>query len=152
LYKIGRDQLLIFVITLVGVLATDLLIGIAIGVVAKLALHIRNGLPWSSVLRPYLEISEQGERHVVISAQKSAVFSNFIPFRRQIEQIGLEGKNNITIDLSQTQLVDHTVMEQLHELESLFERQGLTLRVIGLDAHRPFSDHPRSARKQTTKP
>ncbi len=151
LYKIGRDQLFIFVVTLVGVLATDLLIGIAIGVVAKLALHIRNGLPWRSVLRPYLEISEQGERHIVISAQKSAVFSNFIPFRRQIEQIGLEAKNNITIDLSQTNLVDHTVMEQLHELESLFERQGLKLTVIGLDSHRAFSDHPRSARIQAGK-
>jgi len=76
------------------------------------------------------------------------VFSNFIPFRRQILQIGLEGKNHVTIDLSQTHLVDHTVMEQLHELESVFDQQGLTLRVIGLESHRAFSDHPLSTRKR----
>ncbi len=38
-YQIGKDQLLIFVATLVGVLATDLLIGILIGIGVKLLIH-----------------------------------------------------------------------------------------------------------------
>jgi len=147
-YKIGRDQLAIFLITLLSVLLTDLLIGIAIGVAAKLVIHLQNGLPLRSVLKPYLEIIEQGDHQVVICARESAVFSNFIPFRRQIEQIGLDGRNHVTIDLSQTHLVDHSVMEQLHELQETFERQDLTLRVIGLESHHQLSSHPMAARKQ----
>jgi len=38
-YQIGKDQLLIFVATLVGVLATDLLTGILIGIGVKLLIH-----------------------------------------------------------------------------------------------------------------
>ncbi len=147
-YKIGREQLFIFLVTLVAVLASDLLIGIGIGVVVKLVIHLFNGLPLRSVLKPYLQIVEQGDNQVVISARESAVFSNFIPFRRQIEQIGLEGRNHITVDFSQTMLVDHSVMEQLHELQSTFERQGLTLSITGLESHRLLSTHPLATRKQ----
>lgn len=148
-YKIGREQLFIFVVTLIAVLATDLLIGIGIGIAVKLGIHLLNGLPFRSVLKPYLQVIEEGDHQVTISARESAVFSNFIPFRRQIEQIGLVGRNNVTVDLSQTTLVDHSVMEQLHELEDEFDRQGLTLTVVGLDSHRQLSEHPMSARKQT---
>src|SRR5262249_16833670 len=37
-YKIGRDQLIIFVTTIVAVLATDLLVGIGVGIGVKLLL------------------------------------------------------------------------------------------------------------------
>ncbi len=147
-YKTGREQLIIFVATMVGVLATDLLIGIGIGIAVKLSIHMYNGLPLSSIFLPYLEITEEGENTVLIVARGSAVFSNFIPFRRQIEQLGLVGRNNVIVDLSATKLVDHSVMEKLHELQMDFEQNQLTLEVRGLDAHRPMSSHPMAARKQ----
>ena len=147
-YKTGREQLIIFVATMVGVLATDLLVGIAIGIAVKLSIHMYNGLPLSSIFLPYLEIEELGENTVLITARGSAVFSNFIPFRRQIEQLGLVGRNNVIVDLSATKLVDHSVMEKLHELQMDFEQNRLTLEVRGLDAHRPMSSHPMASRKQ----
>ncbi len=147
-YKTGREQLIIFVATMIGVLATDLLIGIGIGIAVKLSIHMYNGLPLSSMFLPYLEITEEGENTVLIIARGSAVFSNFIPFRRQIEQLGLIGRNNVIVDLSATKLVDHSVMEKLHELQLDFEQNQLTLEVRGLDAHRPMSAHPMAARKQ----
>ena len=147
-YKTGREQLIIFVATMVGVLATDLLVGIAIGIAVKLSIHMYNGLPLSSIFLPYLEIEELGENTVLINARGSAVFSNFIPFRRQIEQLGLVGHNNVIVDLSATKLVDHSVMEKLHELQMDFEQNHLTLEVRGLDAHRALSSHPMASRKQ----
>ena len=147
-YKTGPEQLIIFVSTMVGVLATDLLVGIAIGIAVKLSIHMYNGLPLSSIFLPYLEIEELGENTVLITASGSAVFSNFIPFRRQIEQLGLVGHNNVIVDLSATKLVDHSVMEKLHELQIDFEQNQLTLEVRGLDAHRPMSAHPMASRKQ----
>ena len=147
-YKTGREQLIIFVSTMVGVLATDLLIGIGIGIAVKLSIHMYNGLPLSSIFLPYLEIEELGENTVLITARGSAVFSNFIPFRRQIEQLGLEGRSNVIVDLSATKLVDHSVMEKLHELQMDFEQNQLTLEVRGLDGHKPMSSHPMASRKQ----
>jgi MFS superfamily sulfate permease-like transporter len=147
-YKTGREQLVIFVSTMIGVLAIDLLVGIGIGIVVKLIIHVFNGLPLNTMLMPYLEVTEQGKDTVIIHAKGSAVFSNFIPFRRQIEQLGLVGRNNVIVDLSATQLVDHSVMEKLHELQGDFEQNGLTLSVQGLDAHRALSSHPYSTRKR----
>ena len=42
-WRIGQEQLLIFVATLVVVLATDLLIGVAAGILLKMAIHLANG-------------------------------------------------------------------------------------------------------------
>ena len=44
-YHLGKDQLLVFVSTIVGVLATDLLMGIAIGIGVKIIIHVINGVP-----------------------------------------------------------------------------------------------------------
>ena len=49
-YRIGREQLIIFVTTIVAVLATDLLIGIAIGIAVKMMIHLINGVPISQTL------------------------------------------------------------------------------------------------------
>src|SRR5688500_10872080 len=113
-FKIGREQLVIFVVTIVAVLATDLLIGIAIGIATKFLIHVINGVPPRSFFKPYLDVERTTDDTVEIRAKESAVFSNWIPFRRQIEQVGLIQKNNVIVDLSETRLVDHSVMEKLH--------------------------------------
>jgi MFS superfamily sulfate permease-like transporter len=146
-YRIGREQLAIFACTLIAVLATDLLIGIAIGIAVKFTIHIINGVPISSLFKPYLEVEQQGENACVIRAYKSAVFSNWIPFKRTLENLGLVQKQNITLDLSNTKLVDHSVMEKLHEMQSDFEQEGLTLDIVGLDLHVPVAKHDFSARR-----
>jgi MFS superfamily sulfate permease-like transporter len=147
-YRTGVEQLIIFTATLVAVLATDLLIGIGIGIGMKILIHFINGVPINSVFRTYLEVEPKDDKTVVINAKGSAVFTNWIPFKRQIEQLGLIQQNNVIVDLSGTKLVDHSVMEKLHELEMDFAQAGLTLDVVGLEAHQQFSAHPHAARKR----
>ncbi len=144
-YKIGREQFVIFAVTVVAVLATDLLIGIAIGIGVKFLIHVLNGVPIRSLFKPFLDVETRGDDTVVILARESAVFSNWLPFKRQIEQLGLVEKNNVVLDLSGTKIVDHTVMEHLHEMELDFEQAGLQFEVLGLDSHEQFSAHPHSA-------
>jgi MFS superfamily sulfate permease-like transporter len=145
--RIGKEQLLIFVATLLGVLATDLLTGVGIGIVVKLAIHLINGMPLRSIFKPFLDIEPRDDTTCVIHARGSAVFTNWIPFKQQIEHIGLVQRNNLIIDLSETRLVDHSVMEKLHEMQKDFEQEGLSLELTGLDAHRKLSEHPLSARR-----
>lgn len=147
-FKVGPEQLLIFTATIIGVLATDLLIGIGIGIAVKAAIHVANGVPLTTMFKPYLEIEPQGKDTVLITARGSAVFTNWLSFKREIEQIGLQEKNNVIIDLSGTKLVDHSVMEKLHEMEGDFQQAGLLFEVTGLEAHQQFSSHPFAARKR----
>ncbi|MCE2726272.1 MAG: SulP family inorganic anion transporter [Planctomycetaceae bacterium] len=147
-FRIGAEQLVIFVATIVGVLATDLLIGVGIGVATKFAIHAINGVPPREFFKPFLDVTTIDDSTVQIDAGGSAVFSNWIPFRRQIEHLGLVQRNNVTLNLAGTRLVDANVMEKLHALQDEFTRAGLRLDIIGLEGHRPVSSHPLSARRR----
>lgn len=147
-WKIGREQLVIFVVTLVAVLATDLLIGIAIGIATKVVIHLANGVPIQSLFKPEIEVTADDGQTVRLTAYKSAVFSNWIPIRRQIERLGLLERKNVELDLSDVELVDHTVMDKLHEMENDFEQQGLRFTAVGLESHQPFAGHAQSARRK----
>ncbi len=147
-YRIGREQLAIFVTTLVVVLATDLLIGVAAGIILKMVIHMSNGVPLKSLFKPYLEVEDISADTSLIIARESAVFSNWIPFRRQIEQIGLIQRRNLIVDVSGTQLVDHSVMEKLDEMHRDFEQEGLSFEVRGLETLRPMSADSLAARKR----
>ncbi|MFM8495001.1 MAG: SulP family inorganic anion transporter [Planctomycetia bacterium] len=147
-YKIGREQLVIFTATLVGVLLTDLLVGVLIGVGVKLFIHVANGLPLRSMFKPFLEVTTVDESTVQVDARGSAVFTNWLPFRRQLRQVGIEGGQNIVLNLEGAKLVDHSVMEGLHELQDEFARAGLALDVVGLEGHRPLSGHPFATRRR----
>ena len=149
-FKIGSEQLVIFVATIIGVLATDLLVGVGIGISLKFLIHAINGVPLRSFFKPFLDVTTIDDSTVQIDASGSAVFSNWLPFRRQIVQLGLGQGNNVIVNLAGTRIVDSSVMEKLHELESDFERVGLTLEVTGLDAHQQTSAHPMATRRRGT--
>ena len=146
-FKIGSEQLLIFVATIVGVLATDLLVGVGIGIALKFVIHALNGVPLSSFFKPFLKVTTVDDRTVQIDAGGSAVFSNWIPFRRQIVQLGLAQGNDVIVNLAGAKVVDSNVMEKLEALGHDFEQAGLRLDVVGLESHRGTSAHPHATRR-----
>jgi MFS superfamily sulfate permease-like transporter len=147
-FKIGAEQLLIFVATIVGVLATDLLVGVGIGIGLKFVIHAINGVPLRSFFKPFLKVTTIDDRTVQIDAGGSAVFSNWIPFRRQIVQLGLGQGHDVIVNLAGARVVDSSVMEKLEALVQDFEQAGLTLRVTGLEAHRGSTAHPHATRRR----
>jgi MFS superfamily sulfate permease-like transporter len=146
-YRIGREQLVIFVATLVGVLATDLLIGVAIGVGVELLLYWIHNVPVRSFFNAKLDVERETKDTVLVTARDPALFTNWIMVRRQLLRIGLRDRQNVILDLSRAKLVDHSVMEKLHDLDRDFDRAGLRLEIAGLENHEPFSDHPLAGRR-----
>ncbi len=141
--RVGREQLVIFVATIIGVLATDLLVGIGIGIVVKVLIHLINGVPIASLFR--LRVEVHGSRNATtVSVKDAAVFSTWIGLKKWIE--ASKGELPVHLDLSRTVLVDHTVMDRLRELEQEFKEEGAQLEIRGLERHRPLSDHPAAGR------
>lgn len=148
LWKIGREQLVIFVVTIIGVLATDLLIGVGIGIVTKVVIHMMNGVSLKDLFKTYIDVEERPGEPVLVTARQSAVFSNWISFKRQLEQIGLVQKNDITLDLSNAKLVDHSVLAKLADLQRDFSQEGRKLEILGLDSLRTSTGHALAARRR----
>ena len=147
MYKIGPEQLAVFVSTIIGVLATDLLMGVVIGIVVKTAFHIWNGVPIRSLFSPNIEITEPDTLTTVVKVKNSAVFSTWIAPPRPL--LPVDSNRSPVLDLSETRLVDHTVMEKLHELEVDFEQKHRKIVIQGLDQHKGISKHPYAAQKRT---
>ena len=146
-YKIGAEQLVIFVITVVVTVATDLLIGVGSGILAKFIFHILNGAPIRSLFKPNYEFSENGNEYS-ISVKDSAIFSNLIGFKKMFARIK-PGKK-VTLNFTEARIVDHTFMEQLHHFEEDYQHGGGTVVVNGFEHFQLMSSHPLAARKIVT--
>jgi MFS superfamily sulfate permease-like transporter len=143
-YRIGFDQLAIFVTTILVTLAKDLLVGIAAGILIKILIHLYNGVPLRSFFKADFEkVKSQSDYKMIIKT--AAIFANFLPIKKELE--GMEKGKVISIDLSQTKLVDHSVMDSLHLFKRDYQRQGGKVNIIGLENHTPFSSHPLAGRK-----
>lgn len=143
-FKIGKEQLAIFLVTIFFTLFEDLLVGIAAGIVLKMIIHVINGTPISSFFKAPTLVSFEGNNYLV-EIDKAAIFTNFLGIKRKLEAI--PSGFNVTIDLKNTKLVDHSVMENLEHFKHDYESQGGTVRIIGLENHKPLSDHELAGRK-----
>jgi MFS superfamily sulfate permease-like transporter len=145
-FRVGAEQLVIFSFTLGVTLATDLLVGVAAGIVLKVVVHLINGVPLAGLFRPEIEERMKGEGRVVLRVRHAAIFTNFLKLKKRLAH-HLHARH-IEVDLTEARLVDHTVMERLHELQEEFAREGRRLHILGLDQHRSLSAHPLAARKK----
>ncbi|PPD44031.1 MAG: sulfate transporter [Methylocystis sp.] len=143
---IGWDQLGVFVITIVGVLATDLLIGVAIGVVAEFLFHFWRSVDWREVIKlnRTIEETEPGVYHVEVRG--AAFFGNYLSLKGDLAAIP-EGKT-IIFDLSETSTIDHTVKENLHHFCEDYRGKGGRAEIHGLDRLVATSKHPLAPRKR----
>lgn len=144
-YRIGPEQLVIFLTTMFVTIATDLLVGVGAGLVMKMVIHLVNGVPVGGLFKPAVEEVVDAER-VVLRVKHAAVFSNYLTIKKYIVKHA-EAKH-VVVDFDDARLVDHTVMEKLHEQEDLFKRAGRKLELCGLDGHKSLSAHPLAARKK----
>ncbi|GDX84081.1 sulfate transporter [Methylococcaceae bacterium] len=142
---IGKEQLFIFVATIISVIATDLLIGVTIGILVKLVIHLMHGAKLNNLFKIHFTQNFQADGSIVINIQGAAVFSNFMALREVLSQI--EHGKMLIFDKSAVTLIDHTVMEFLHGFQHDYESQGGLCEFQGLDAHESFSDHPLAARR-----
>ncbi|TAN48332.1 MAG: SulP family inorganic anion transporter [Methylococcaceae bacterium] len=144
--EIGWEQLSLFVITIIGILATDLLIGVFIGIAAKFVLHLLRGVSVGNLFKIFYTVDEKADGGYVVKIEGSAVFSNFIALKSAIAELP-EGKQ-VLFDLSETYLIDHTVMEFVDHYCHDYQARGGVCVIQGLDNHKAYSSHPLAARKR----
>jgi len=144
-FKIGKEQLAIFLVTIFFTLFEDLLVGIGAGIALKMIFHIVRGTPITSMFKAPTQVSFEGNEYLV-EIDKAAIFSNFLGIKQKLDEI--PAGFHVTIDLKNTQLVDHSVMENLHHFQHDYEATGGTVKIVGLEKHKPVSNHHLAARKK----
>jgi MFS superfamily sulfate permease-like transporter len=143
-YQVGKEQLLIFVTTLIVTLATDLIIGIFTGILVKIIIHLFAGASIKSLFSSKAEIVKDVNNVFTVKVKESAIFSNFLGLKNKLDSIPLGCK--VILDFSKAKLVDHTVMEHLHHYAEDFTRSEGEFKIVGLEKFTPWSSHPLSYR------
>jgi MFS superfamily sulfate permease-like transporter len=144
MWAVGKEQLTVFLSTLLATLATDLLIGIAAGILVKILIHLWNGAPFTSLFNPATIVGATPDGVTVLRVCDSAVFTNWLKIRKQI--LSYSDRDRLVVDLSGARLVDHTVMKKLEEMAKDWRLEGRQLDVTGLHRHEQLSAHPHAAR------
>jgi MFS superfamily sulfate permease-like transporter len=141
--KIGPEQLVVFCVTILVTLMTDLLVGIGVGILVKLITQFILGVPLKSTF--FAGTQTQNQTVLVTGA---AVFSNWLGIKKQINKFATSSQ--LQLDLTQCNVVDHTVMDNLIHLSHDFENSGGKLEIVGLDVMIPTSksNHALSTRKR----
>ena len=142
---IGKEQLFMFVVTIIGVLATDLLIGVAIGIATKFAIHLLRGVRLNNLFKIHFVIKPKEADSVIVSIVGAAIFSNFMSLKTALAN--LENGKTVIFQLNNAYLIDHTVMEFIHDFQHNYEGQGGKCVFIGMEYHDTFSAHPLAVRR-----
>jgi MFS superfamily sulfate permease-like transporter len=147
-WEIGKEQLLIFTTTIVVTLATDLLVGVASGIIVKyISLWVRGASP-KSIFKAHLNIEQPSDNEIIVKIQSDALFSNYLLFKKEIGKIPAGKK--VVLDFSQAPIIDHTFLERIHHWQYDYEQNGGETKIIGLENHEPFSTHPMAGRRRVT--
>jgi ABC-type transporter Mla MlaB component len=145
-YDQGIEQLFIFITTIFVTLQTNLLYGIIAGIFATLILHMllaKVGIKHFFKLVFYanstIEVSDNGVNRV-----KLIGIANFMATVKLNKMLSTIPPKTITeIDLSQTRLVDLTVMENIIEFKRIHDNQGGHVTITGLEQHNSSTAHNR---------
>jgi MFS superfamily sulfate permease-like transporter len=130
--KIGWEQIIIFLTTIIFTLGTDLLVGIGAGILIKIIFHVMHGAPLKSLFSSKARIEGN-----TIKVEGAAVFSNLIGIKKQIAKFNYS--DNVIFDLTACKLVDHTVIENLHHIKDDFENEGGSFSILGLEEFKRLS-------------
>lgn len=124
--RVGTEQMVVFLITIAVTLLTDLLLGIAAGVIAKLITQLLLGAPVGAVFKAHIIV--EGREVRVAGA---AVFSNWLGLKRILNV--MKPSEQVVVNLENCNLVDYTVIDNLHHMKRDFQLAGGDLKVIGLE-------------------
>ena len=118
--------------------------GVSAGILLKFIIHAIEGVPLGSFFKINFKLENNQDDNYFIEVSDVLVFSNYLKFKKILESIP-SGKY-ITIDFYNSKMVDHTVMENLHNLAVGYERAGGVFEIKGLEDHKSLSKYKYATR------
>jgi MFS superfamily sulfate permease-like transporter len=128
MYKLGWDQFLPFVITVISILFTDLLIGVSIGLAASVYFIIRRSFKQEF----HLEHGKKHETQVyTITLRETVTFLNKAALRELLEQVPPYAE--LTIDGTRNRHIDYDVIEMLSEFHVSAKQKHIEVTLLGIE-------------------
>ena len=148
-FLIGKEQIIIFLSTLFVTLKVGLISGILAGLLATFLIHIfinkSIALFIKNIVKPNILMYKEENGNYFISVKHFCSFLNFNNLKNKLSVI--PEQNDVIIDFSMCEFVDHSVMENLNDYQELFHKKGGNIEIIGMDMLDAKSEHPFALRR-----
>jgi carbonic anhydrase len=147
--EVGWEELLLFILTYMATLFTNLITGIALGMLATLLFQLismgKGTVFFRNLFRPNTLLYEEESHKYHLSVRSFATFLNFLRIKNHLDTLSTQSE--VIVDFSLTTYVDYSVLEHLHQYKNNFQNGGGHLEIIGLDDLGRSSSHPMANRR-----
>jgi MFS superfamily sulfate permease-like transporter len=130
MYKLGWEQFIPFVATVVGILATDLLKGITIGLLFGIFYTLRTSYRNSHEVKHAVEEEDGKLVHHVILAEEVSFF-NKATVLKELSEIPENSK--VIIDGSKSKAIDYDVVEIINDYRTNARSKNIAVETINLN-------------------
>jgi MFS superfamily sulfate permease-like transporter len=131
-YHKGMSQFLPFVITVIAILVTDLLKGMAIGMVIGLFFVIKANY------HAAITLTQDGS-YYLLSLNKDVSFLNKALLRKFI--LSIPEQSTVTIDASKAKFIDHDIFETIEDFLATAPDDDITVELIELHGKEQIKKH-----------
>lgn len=136
MYKMGWDQFLPFIVTVVAIQFSDLLKGIAIGMAVSVFFILRNN--FKRAYSYYKETHHEGDK-ITIQLAEDVTFLNKGSIISTLDE--LPADSSVVIDGSKSHFIDVDVLEILHDFKSTAELKKINLELKNIPQFNGVSGH-----------
>jgi MFS superfamily sulfate permease-like transporter len=140
---VGKEQLIVFSVTVLVTITTDLLMGVGSGILLELLINLINGANFKNLFKTQIEVKQEQENYTMM-IKGDIVFSNILGFKKKF--LNIPAGKNVIINMAHAKLVDHTSIITIHGLMEDYKEAGGTARLTGFENHRQLSHDPTSTR------
>lgn len=132
MWSLGPTQFLPFIVTIVGIVYTDLLVGIGIGMAVAVLVILRRNYLNSHFLHIEQADGSGGRHHVSMRLSEEVTFLNKGAIIKELDAVP-DGAI-VTIDRSKCHSIDHDILEVIEEFKANAQRRGIEVREIEASA------------------
>ncbi|MEM7306621.1 MAG: SulP family inorganic anion transporter [Planctomycetota bacterium] len=131
MYSLGLAQFLPFIITILGIVFTDLLTGIALGMAAALVAILRSHYINSHFMHLSESNDESGKHRVTIELAEEVTFLNKAAILKELKAI--PNGTHVVIDGSHSVFLDQDVVEVIQNFEQSAGDRDITIERMGMN-------------------
>jgi MFS superfamily sulfate permease-like transporter len=131
-YQKGMSQFLPFIITIFAILITDLLKGMAIGMVIGLFFVIKANF------QAAITLTQEGT-HYLLVFNKDVSFLNKALLRKLI--LSIPAQSTVTIDASKAKFIDHDILETINAFMAVAQDDDIAVITIDLQGKEKLQKH-----------
>lgn len=126
MFKLGKSQFLPFIITIIGIVFGDLLIGIGLGLAVGITVVLINSYKNSHFL--HVEDSEGDGKHIKMTLAEEVTFFNKGAIIKELNEV--PDNSFIELDVRQTKHLDYDILEILDDYAIKAKNRNIDIKII----------------------